>query len=196
LGAIFHYYRDINGTVIAFYISAINDAVNRDMNRTVSNRRLPFLGVWPLRQLAAFSAAIALALMTIVAMAVPSAIAASAISHADESALTYLIAPDDGQTLPSEFTVKFGLSGMGVAPAGIEKEGTGHHHLLIDLEELPDLTQPLPSTANIRHFGGGQTETTLTLAPGEHTLQLLLGNYTHIPHDNPVLSDKITITVE
>jgi len=165
------------------------------MNRIISNRRLSFARFWSLQQLVTLTVAIAFSLMTLIS-AVPSAIAASAISHADKSAFTYLIAPDNGQTLPQEFIVKFGLSGMGVAPAGIEKDGTGHHHLLIDVEELPDLTQPLPSTENIRHFGGGQTETKLTLAPGEHTLQLLLGNYTHIPHDNPVLSDKITITVE
>lgn len=124
------------------------------------------------------------------------AIAAPEASHADPSAYAYLIAPSDGDTLPSEFTVKFGLSGMGVAPAGTIKDGTGHHHLLIDVEELPDFTQPLPSTEHIRHYGGGQTEATLTLPAGEHTLQLLLGNYTHIPHDNPVLSDKITVTVK
>ena len=124
------------------------------------------------------------------------AAAAASLSHAPMEAQAYLIAPQDGDTLPQEFTVKFGLSGMGVAPAGIEKEGTGHHHLLIDVKELPPLTEPLAATSNIRHFGGGQTETTLTLDPGEHTLQLLLGNYTHVPHDNPVLSEKITVTVK
>jgi hypothetical protein len=83
-----------------------------------------------------------------------------------------------------------------VAPAGVDREHTGHHHILINLEELPDMTQPLPANDNVKHFGGGQTEATLTLEPGEHALQLLLGNHLHIPHDTPVLSEKITITVE
>ncbi|MEO1621303.1 MAG: DUF4399 domain-containing protein [Cyanobacteria bacterium J06632_3] len=146
------------------------------------------------RAIALVTIAVAIALNLLIG--VPSASAVGNLSHADEAAYSYLIAPSDGQTVPQEFTVKFGLSGMGVAPAGVDKEGTGHHHLLIDVAELPDLTQPLPATANIRHFGGGQTETTIELSPGEHTLQLLLGNYTHVPHDNPVLSDKIQITVE
>ncbi|MGB3769269.1 MAG: DUF4399 domain-containing protein [Phormidesmis sp.] len=123
------------------------------------------------------------------------AIAAN-LSPAPETARAYLIEPSDGQTVPEEFAVKFGLVGMGIAPAGIDKAGTGHHHLLIDLDVDPDFTEPLPATANIKHFGGGQTETMLNLPPGEHTLQLLLGNYSHIPHDHPVLSDKIEITVE
>ena len=126
----------------------------------------------------------------------PSAQADAALSHADESAYAYLIEPADGQTVPQEFTVQFGLSGMGVAPAGIDKEGTGHHHLFIDVDEFPSLSEPLPATAQIKHFGGGQTETTLNLSPGEHTLQLVLGNYTHVPHDNPVMSEKIAITVK
>ncbi len=112
------------------------------------------------------------------------------------NAKAYIIAPTDGQTVSQTFKVVFGLSGMGVAPAGIEKDNTGHHHLLIDTEELPDMNMPLPATDHIKHFGSGQTETELTLSPGKHTLQLLLGNFAHIPHDKPVLSEKITITVE
>lgn len=127
---------------------------------------------------------------------VPTPALALELSHAPETARAYLIAPGDGDVVPAEFTVKFGLSGMGVAPAGVEKDGTGHHHLLIDVDELPPLTEPLAATSQIKHFGGGQTETTLSLEPGEHTLQLLLGNYTHVPHDNPVLSEKISITVQ
>ncbi len=111
-------------------------------------------------------------------------------------ARVYIIAPQNGETVPQTFTVKFGLSGMGVAPAGVDREGTGHHHLLIDLETLPDLDKPLPANDQILHFGGGQTETELTLPPGRHTLQLLMGNYMHVPHDQPVLSEKITIIVE
>lgn len=129
-------------------------------------------------------------------MFVPAAIATPVISHAPAEAQAYIISPTDGQTVPSEFTVKFGLSGMGIAPAGIDKAGTGHHHLLIDVNELPDLENPLPSTAQIKHFGGGQTEATIQLAPGKHKLQLLLGNYAHMPHDNPVLSDPVEITVK
>lgn len=97
---------------------------------------------------------------------------------------------------PPDFTVKFGLVGMGIAPAGVDKDNTGHHHLLIDLAELPPLTEPLPATEQIKHFGGGQTETQISLAPGEHSLQLVLGNYTHVPHDNPVVSEPVTITVK
>ena len=85
---------------------------------------------------------------------------------------------------------------MGVAPAGADLKNTGHHHLLIDVNELPDMAKPLPATTEVKHFGGGQTETLLTLTPGTHTLQLLLGNHVHIPHDPPVLSKKITITVK
>ena len=118
------------------------------------------------------------------------------ISKAPPTARVYFVQPVDGQTVPATFTVVFGLTGMGVAPAGVNASNTGHHHLLIDLEQLPDLRQPLPATDQIKHFGGGQTETEITLSPGRHTLQLLLGNYLHIPHDKPVLSEKITITVE
>ena len=120
----------------------------------------------------------------------------SLISKAAPNAKVYFIEPADGAVVGQTFSVKFGLSGMGVAPAGTDREHTGHHHILIDLETLPDMTMPLPANDNVKHFGGGQTETTLTLAPGTHTLQLLLGNHLHIPHDKPVMSEKITITVE
>ena len=120
----------------------------------------------------------------------------SAGAETDQSAQAYIISPQNGETVPQTFTVRFGLSGMGVAPAGVERAGTGHHHLLIDVETLPDLDKPLPATDQILHFGGGQTETELTLTPGTHTLQLLMGNYMHVPHDQPVLSEKITIKVE
>jgi len=118
------------------------------------------------------------------------------VSKAPEDASVYFIEPVDGATVASTFTVKFGLSGMGVAPAGVDREHTGHHHILINLDELPDMTMPLPANDQIKHFGGGQTEATLTLEPGEHTLQLLLGNHLHVPHDKPVMSEKITITVK
>jgi len=117
-------------------------------------------------------------------------------STAPDNASVYFISPVSEQTVKTTFTVKFGLAGMGVAPAGTKKKNTGHHHLLIDTDKMPSMHTPLPATDKIKHFGGGQTETTLTLAPGKHTLQLVLGNYLHIPHSKPVLSEKITIIVK
>ena len=116
----------------------------------------------------------------------------SALTLASE-AKVYFIEPSDGATVSSPVIVKFGLSGMGVAPAGTAKANTGHHHLIIDAE-LPALDKPVPSDANHKHFGGGQTETQIELAPGKHTLQLLLGDMAHIPHKSAVYSEKITIT--
>lgn len=113
-----------------------------------------------------------------------------------EGGAVYFIAPADGAVVSSPVTVKFGLRGMGVAPAGVEKANTGHHHLLIDVDQLPDLTKPVPADANHKHFGGGQTETQIELPKGKHTLQLLLGDQFHIPHNPPVNSERITITVE
>ena len=107
----------------------------------------------------------------------------------------YFIEPQAGAEVSSPVRVVFGLRGMGVAPAGVEREGTGHHHLLINTD-LPDLTQPIPASDNHVHFGGGQTETEIELPAGEHTLQLLLGNYIHVPHAEPVMLEKITITVK
>lgn len=118
-----------------------------------------------------------------------------AVISASEKSV-YFIAPIDGAKLTSPITIKFGLKGMGVAPAGVDRPNTGHHHLLINLTELPDMTSSLPATDNIKHFGGGQTETTLELPKGTHTLQLLLGDYAHVPHKAPVMSEKITITIE
>lgn len=115
---------------------------------------------------------------------------------APAGAKVYFISPAADAELSSPVTVRFGLSGMGVAPAGTIKENTGHHHLLVDVETLPAMDLPLPNDANHRHFGGGQTEITLELPPGKHTLQLLLGDANHIPHDPPVLSDKISIEVK
>lgn len=117
-------------------------------------------------------------------------------SVAPEGARVFFVSPADGATLTSPVTVEFGLEGMDVAPAGTEQENSGHHHLLVDLAEAPDMNMPLPANDNVVHFGKGQTSTTLELAPGEHTLQLLLGDYRHIPHDPAVMSETITITVE
>lgn len=113
-----------------------------------------------------------------------------------EGAQLYIISPTDGEMVSSPVTVRFGLKGMGVAPAGIEKQNTGHHHLLINLTSVPALDKPLPSDDNHKHFGGGQTEATIELKPGTHTLQLLLGDMNHIPHNPPVMSEKISITVK
>jgi hypothetical protein len=123
------------------------------------------------------------------------AIAADFVSHASEDARAYIVEPANGATVPQTFTVKFGLSGMDLAPAGVDRENTGHHHLLIDKPELPNLNTSLPASDRVRHFGKAQTETELTLEPGEHTLQLVLGNYLHVPHDRPVISEPISITV-
>lgn len=113
-----------------------------------------------------------------------------------KEARAYIITPKDGKTVNKKFTVRFGLKGMGVAPAGIDKENTGHHHLLIDVGKLPSLDLPLAATDNIRHFGGGQTQVTLELSPGKHTLQLVLGDWIHLAHSPPVVSKKITITAK
>ena len=126
----------------------------------------------------------------------PPAFADAPISPAPADAEIYIISPSDGATVPETFTVRFGLSGMGVAPSGVQEENTGHHHLFVDVTKYPDFTAPLPTTDHILHFGGGQTETELTLSPGEHTLQLVLGNFAHIPHDAPVISKKITVYVQ
>lgn len=101
----------------------------------------------------------------------------------------------DGDVVPPGFTVRFTVSGMGIAPAGVDVENTGHFHLLIDLEALPDMDAPLPATAQILHFGKGQSETQLDLAEGPHTLRVMLADYLHVPHDPPVVSDPIRITV-
>jgi len=109
----------------------------------------------------------------------------------------YIISPKDGAKVKGPVVVQFGLKGMGVAPAGIQMENTGHHHLLVDTEVPADLTKPIPAVDNkVIHFGKGQTETTLTLPPGKHSLQLLLGDHLHIPFNPVVVSKKITITVE
>lgn len=117
-------------------------------------------------------------------------------SPSPEGAEVYIISPLDGETVERTFTVRFGLKGMGVAPAGIDLPNTGHHHLLINAPELPDEKLSMPMTPNLMHFGKGQTEVTLTLEPGEHRLQLLLGDFLHIPHLPVVISEEITIVVE
>ena len=114
---------------------------------------------------------------------------------APEGAKVYILSPENGAIVENPVKVTFGLSGMGVAPAGIEKAKTGHHHLLIDAA-LPALDEPIPADDNYRHFGGGQTEVELTLSPGPHKLQLLMGDHNHIPHNPPVTSEVVEITVK
>ena len=125
--------------------------------------------------------------------------ALSIAGHAGETPSTpgakvYFIGLEDGATVTSPVTLRFGLSGMGVAPAGIDKAKTGHHHLIIDAP-TPDPSMPIPADDKHRHFGGGQTQVTLELPPGQHTLQLVLGDAAHVPHDPPVVSEVVTITV-
>jgi Domain of unknown function (DUF4399) len=123
------------------------------------------------------------------------AAAAWAATPSPPGARVYIISPQSGAKVSNPVTVRFGLAGMGVAPAGVAYANTGHHHLLIDTG-LPPLDAPIPSDDHHRHFGGGQTEVTLDLPPGPHTLQLLLGDKDHVPHDPPVISEPISITVE
>lgn len=117
------------------------------------------------------------------------------VAKAPANAEVYFISPADGDEIEGDVTVVFGLRNMGVAPAGVTLDHTGHHHLLINEPEVA-MDRSLPATEQIIHFGGGQTEATLSLPAGTHTLQLLLGDALHQPHDPPVMSEKITITVQ
>lgn len=120
-----------------------------------------------------------------------------AFSHAEANhTRAYFIAPRNGDKIAGPVTVKFGLQGYGVAPAGVIQEKTGHHHLLINVDQLPPLDQPLPKNDQVRHFGGGQTETSLELPKGRHTLQLVLGDGNHVPIGKEYISEKITIEVK
>ena len=123
-----------------------------------------------------------------------------------KGAKVYIVNLRDGRTVKArngKVKVVFRVSGMGICPAGITASGqpipdTGHHHLLVDVDKLPPLNQPLPADKpdTVKHFGKGQTEATIDLKPGKHTLQLVFADYGHVPHDPPVVSEKITITVE
>jgi Domain of unknown function (DUF4399) len=137
-----------------------------------------------------------IALALFAAFAVAGLAPAAAQAPSPEGAKVYFINLKDGAEVDSPFLVQFGLSGMGVAPAGLEKPNTGHHHLLIDAAlSAEQLKEPVPADDNHRHFGAGQTEAMVTLPKGQHTLQLVLGDWTHIPHVPPVMSAPITITV-
>jgi hypothetical protein len=120
----------------------------------------------------------------------------SIVSSVSADALVWIESPQDGQRLSSPVTLSFGSSGVEISPAGIERNNSGHHHLLINLQTLPAMDMPLSANAQVIHFGKGQTQATIELEPGVHSLQLLLGNHLHVPHARPVMSDKITITVE
>ncbi len=143
-----------------------------------------------------FVAAAALAAsMTLLGASASSSAFAETASPA--GAEVYIISPAAGAKVKNPVTIRFGLKGMGVAPAGVVFDNSGHHHLFIDTPLPTDMTQPLPAVeGKVVHFGKGQTETTMTLTPGKHTLQLVLGDATHTPHNPPVVSKKITITVE
>jgi hypothetical protein len=139
--------------------------------------------------------------MFVIAAALALAASVTAV-HAQErtpsphGAKVFFVGLKDGATVTNPVTVKFGIKGMTLAPAGTKMDNSGHHHLLIDTDPPADLSKPLPAIENkVVHFGKAQTQTTLTLPPGKHTLQLLLADQNHIPHDPPVLSKKITITV-
>ncbi|MBT8083559.1 MAG: DUF4399 domain-containing protein [Gammaproteobacteria bacterium] len=123
------------------------------------------------------------------------AVAALPRTPAPEGARVFFVSPADGATVSNPVRIVFGIEGMSVAPAGDDTPHSGHHHVIIDAD-LPDLGMPIPATENYVHFGDGRTETELTLDPGKHTLQMLLGDHMHIPHDPPLTSGKITIFVE
>lgn len=128
-------------------------------------------------------------------LAVATATVALPRTDSIDGASVFFISPVDGETVTSPFVIEFGISGMDLAKAGDNQAGSGHHHLIIDAG-LPDLSMPVPADKHYIHFGDASTSTELTLEPGSHTLQLLLGDYLHIPHDPPVLSTSITVVVE
>jgi Domain of unknown function (DUF4399) len=144
----------------------------------------------------ATSLVFAAALVTAAALPfAPTVLAQDFRSPAPAGAKVYFIEPKNGAEITGPVTVKFGLTSMGVAPAGVEKKDTGHHHILVN-QKLADAMSPIPADDKHRHFGAGQTETTLTLPAGTHTLQLVLGDHNHIPHNPLVASEVITITVK
>ena len=122
-------------------------------------------------------------------------VATLAPTPSPDGARVFFISPADGETLSNPVKVVFGIKGMDVVPAGTHAPDSGHHHLLID-SDLPDFGLPIPKDSNHIHFGDGSTETEITLKPGPHRLQMLLGDHLHIPHDPPLISDSITIHVE
>jgi hypothetical protein len=130
------------------------------------------------------------------AAATPPPAAALTRKPAPAGAQAYIIEPADGARVTNPVRVVFGLKGFGVAPAGVDRNDAGHHHLLVDAPMPANLALPLPNDEQHRHFGGGQTEVELTLTPGRHTLQMVLGDHLHIPHDPPIASSVVTIEVQ
>jgi len=135
-----------------------------------------------------------LAILAICGFGIPVALAEGRTASS-ENAEVYIISPVDGERLSSPVTIKFGLRGMEIAPAGTEKAQTGHHHLILDAP-LPPFDEPVPADHNYRHFGKGQTEVTIELGLGNHTLQLLLADHNHIPHEPVVHSGRVIINVK
>ncbi|HTE40797.1 MAG TPA: DUF4399 domain-containing protein [Steroidobacteraceae bacterium] len=134
--------------------------------------------------------------LSVALLLVPALSFAQARSAAPAGAEVYILSPAEGAKVSNPVTIKFGLKGMGVSPAGVKFDGAGHHHLLIDTDAPANPALPLPTVENkVVHFGKGQTEASITLPPGKHTLQLVLGDYLHIPHNPPVMSKKVTIEV-
>jgi Domain of unknown function (DUF4399) len=139
----------------------------------------------------------ALARSFLIAAVIGAPVIALGQTAAPPNAAVYIISPKDGDTVTSPFKVQFGLTGMGVAPAGVDKPNTGHHHLIIDATLSPaELKEPIANDAKHLHFGGGQTEAMVTLPPGRHTLQLVLGDWSHVPFNPPIMSPVITVTVK
>jgi hypothetical protein len=147
---------------------------------------------WPIRLVV--SVIISLNVVAIVTCGLVLAQQGGGPTPSPEGAAVYFLGLNDGATLPREMTIRFGLRSMGVAPAGLDRENSGHHHLLIDTK-LPPLDQPIPNDFNHLHFGAGQTEAEISLKPGAHTLQLLFGDKDHIPHSPPLMSSRIRVVV-
>jgi hypothetical protein len=124
-----------------------------------------------------------------------SVVGAQERSAAPSGAEVYIVSPKDGAKVKAPVVVVFGLKGMGIAPAGVKFDNTGHHHLLVDMDVPADLTVPMPATDKLLHFGKGQTQASLPLPPGKHTLQLVFADLNHVAFDPPLISKKITITV-
>ena len=117
-------------------------------------------------------------------------------SYSDKNKRLFFITPSNGEEVTNPVTIRFGIVGMEIVPAGKDKPMSGHHHLLINVEKLPNMKSPIPADKNHLHFGKGPTAPQLNLPSGRHTLQLLLGNYMHVPHEKPLISDKIEIIVK
>ena len=133
--------------------------------------------------------------MVLIGLVLACLLGARAAGAEPDERRVFFIGLDDKAVVNNPVLVRFGVHGMKVVPAGEAQPDAGHHHLLIDVDELPPLDQPLPATEQIVHFGQGQSQTELSLSPGQHSLQLLFADHLHVPHDPPVMSKKIVIHV-